>query len=275
MEENEKASTKHPLPHSEDLEHHNEPHEEHHDTHHEHNPHHDNDHDNNHHHNHGDEHHESCVSLVPIFNHLEKGQMDEIMTVTHSVSYKKGESIYCAGDQSDSLYIVSRGRVRIYRLSESGKEQLLRILNPGDFTGELALFSETIHEAYASAMTDTSICTLKRSDLQGLLMRYPSISLKILSEFSSRLDQSEKQTTRFATEKVETRIALFLAECIDPESKSTEIMLPMSKKDLASYLGTTPETISRKLYELEAAGYIKQKTNKKIELLDLDSLLLI
>lgn len=232
-------------------------------------------HGHHHSHDHDTENHESCVALVPIFNHLEKSQMDEIMAVTHSVSYRKGEYIYRAGEESDSLYIVSKGRVKIYRLSESGKEQLLRILNPGDFTGELALFSETIYEAYACAMEDTSICTVRRSDLQKLLLKYPSISLKVLAEFSSRLEQSEKQTTRFATEKVETRIALFLAECADSDSHDVEIILPMSKKDLASYLGTTPETISRKFYELEDAGYIKQKSNKRIQILDMDSLLLI
>lgn len=232
-------------------------------------------HHHHHHHSETGETNEICVSLVPIFNHLEKEQMEEIMRVTYSALYKKGENIYRAGDQSDSLYIVSKGKVRIYRLSESGKEQLLRVLHPGDFTGELALFSEKIHEAYADAMEETSICILKRSDLQSLLLKYPSISIKVLVEFSNRLEQSEKQATRFATEKVETRIALYLAECVDADSHSKEIILPMSKKDLASYLGTTPETISRKLFELEDEGYIKQKTHKRIEILELDGLLLI
>ncbi|KAF0091779.1 MAG: CRP/FNR family transcriptional regulator anaerobic regulatory protein [Fusobacteria bacterium] len=218
---------------------------------------------------------ESCVAIVPIFNHLEKSQMEEIMGVTHSVAYKKGEVIYSAGDQADSLYIVNMGRVRIYRLSEAGKEQLLRILKPGDFTGELALFNETLHEAYASAMVDTSICTVKRLDLQDLLLKYPSISLKVMAEFSRRLERAERQTTRLATEKVDTRIALFLAECLEVGSMNNEITLPMSKKDLASYLGTTPETISRKLYELETLGYIRLISNKKIQIIDLDSLLLI
>lgn len=224
-----------------------------------------------HHHEHC-ETHETCASLVPIFNHLEKEQMDEIMAVTHSVSYKKGEIIYYAGDQSDSLYILSNGKIKIYRLSESGKEQLLRILHPGDFTGELALFSETVHEEFAEAMEETSVCTIKRSEFQELLLKYPSISLKVLAEFSSRLGQSEKQTTWFSTEKVETRIALFLAEYVDTEKQSMEVVLPMNKKDMASYLGTTPETISRKLADLEEAGYIKQITNKKIKILDLDGL---
>lgn len=219
--------------------------------------------------------HTACVGLVPIFNHLNDDQMDEIMKVTNSVSYKKGEIIHSAGDQSDLLYIVSKGKIKIYRLSESGKEQLVRILMPGDFTGELALFKESIHESYAEAMEETTVCMITRADLRELLLKFPSISLKLLSEFSKRLETSEKQTTRFATEKVETRIALFLAECLDSEEGSRELVLPMSKKDLASYLGTTPETFSRKLADLEAAGYIKQKALRTIEVLDLDGLLLV
>lgn len=219
--------------------------------------------------------HEACITLVPIFNHLEEEQMDEIMGKVKSRSYKKGELIYKAGDYSDSLYIVHSGRIKIYRLSESGKEQLVRILNPGDFTGELALFNRMIHESYAEAMVDTKVCMITRSDLQELLMKYPTISLKILSEFARRLEESEKQTARVSTEKVETRLALFLAECVTSRESPMEFTLPMSRKDLASYLGTTPETISRKLAELEEAGYIRQKAGRRIEILDLDSLLLV
>ena len=223
----------------------------------------------------GCNHQDRCISIVPIFNHLEDEQMDEILNVVHSVTYKKGEFIYRQGESSDSLYIIHSGKVRIYRLSESGKEQVLRILNPGDFTGELALFKEGTHETYAEAMVDSSICLINRDDLQQFLMKYPSISLRILSEFSNRLEQTEKQTARFAMEKVETRIALFFADCMDKESKSNAIELPMSRKDLASYLGTTPETLSRKITELEKDGYIKQRSNKIIEIIDLDELLLV
>lgn len=220
--------------------------------------------------------HKACVSLVPIFNHLEDTQLAEIMVTTQSVSYKKNELIYHAGDESDSLYIINKGRVRIYRLAESGKEQLVRFLNPGDFTGEMALFSESTHESYAEAVMDTKICMIKRADIQEFLLKYPSISLKVLAEFSNRLEASEKQATRFSTEKVETRIALFLIESLSEEKTGeNELILPMSKKDLASYLGTTPETISRKFNELEDKGYIKQITHKKIRIQDVDGLLLV
>ncbi|NMD68676.1 Crp/Fnr family transcriptional regulator [Bacillus sp. DNRA2] len=225
-------------------------------------------------HHHGDDSSSKlCVSLVPIFDHLEVEQMKEVMATAKSISYKRGEMVYHAGNQSASLYIVNKGKIKIYRLSEAGKEQVVRILNPGDFTGELALFNETIHESYAEAIEETEVCRIERTDLHEFLLKYPSISLKILAEFSNRLELSEKQATRFATEKAETRIALFLAECIDSDSQSKEFVLPMSRKNLASYLGTTPETLSRKLYDLEEMGYINQKKRKRIEILDLEGLL--
>jgi CRP-like cAMP-binding protein len=73
---------------------------------------------------------------------------------------------------------------------------------------------------------------------------------------------------------VETRIALYLLECMENQGTGMEITLPMTRKDLASYLGTTPETISRKLAELETLGYIRQMTSRKIQILDMDGLMI-
>lgn len=226
---------------------------------------------------HGGEGQRGCVSLVPIFNHLAEDQMDEVMQVVQNRRLRKNETLYQAGDEADALYIVHRGQVKIYHLSESGKEQLIRVLYPGDFTGELALFQESEHESFAEAVVDSNICMIQRSDLQRFLMKYPTISLKILQEFSSRLGSSEKQTTQFATEKVELRIAQFLVEnmrAYKNNANQGRLELPMSKKDLASYLGTTPETLSRRLTDFEEAAYIQQTGQRDIEILDADGLLL-
>ena len=220
--------------------------------------------------------HLGCVSRVPIFNHLTPEQMQEIMQVVQSVSFKKGEMIYYAGDTSNSLYIVNRGQVKIYLLSEDGKEQIVRVLKHGDFIGELALFQQSVHESYAEALVNTQICLITSADLEKLLLKYPTIAMEILHEFSNRLADSEKQTMSVATERVETRLALYLADLYDQDiSNSNMITLPMSKKDLAAYLGTTPETLSRRLTDFEAAQYIRQKGQRKIEILNLDALLLV
>lgn len=216
----------------------------------------------------------NCVSKVPIFNHLEADQMSEIKDLTQSISLKKRDILYRAGDTSDSLYIVNSGRLRLYSILDSGKERLLQILHPGEFTGELALFDESLHEVYAEAMEDTAICILKQSKLNNLMLKYPTIAIKILTELANRLKRSEAQATLFAIAKVETRIALYLIDCLkDVDHIVDEVTIPLSKKDLASYLGTTPETISRKLLFLEENNYIVQKNGRRIQILDRDGLL--
>lgn len=216
----------------------------------------------------------TCISIVPIFNHLTKEEMREIVKTTVSVSYPRGNTIYRAGEPSKGLYIVHKGRVKIYRLSESGKEQLIRILEPGDFTGELSLFSASTHDAYAEAMLATEICMMNRHDFQQFLMKYPQISLQVLTEFSTRLANIEKQAANIAMESVDTRIAMYLADLVEKANRD-KITLPMSRKNIASYLGTSPETMSRKLTEFEDAGWIHQTSQRNINILDLDALLLL
>lgn len=216
---------------------------------------------------------ELCISIVPIFNHLDTNEMQEIMKTTNSVVHPRGDSIYHAGEASEGLYIVRKGHVKIYRLSESGKEQLVRILGPGDFTGELSLFSESVHDAYAEAMEPVELCIMNRDVFQQFLLKYPAIALKVLTEFSTRLAKTEQQSANIALESVETRIAMYLVNLVE-EQKDSTVNLPMSRKDLASHLGTTPETVSRKLTEFEDAGWIKQSKQRDIQIVDLDALFL-
>ncbi|MFR2390421.1 MAG: Crp/Fnr family transcriptional regulator [Enterococcus gallinarum] len=220
--------------------------------------------------------HAACIRLVPIFNHLEDSVMNYIAEKAHTKQYQKGEFLFRSQEKEDTLYIINRGKIRIYRLADSGKEQLVRILNPGDFTGEWTLFNpDAVHEEYAEATRDTVVCMIQQKDVQDFLEQYPAISLKLLAEMSKRLESSERQTTQVAVESVITRLVLFLAENVEPEmGNSPTITLPMEKKDIASYLGTTPETISRKFGELEDEGLIQQLSGKRIKIQDLDDLLL-
>lgn len=220
--------------------------------------------------------HAQCVRLVPIFNHLEDHQMDMIAASAKTIHLQKGEMLFRAGEKDDTLYIIHSGKVRVHYLSDSGKEQLVRLLHPGDFTGEVAIFQPGgVHENYAEALQNTSICLIKQEDLQTYLIKHPQISLKILSEVTMRLKNSEKQTTQVAIENVESRMITFLAENVEEGSgNSPTVILPMSKKDLASYLGTTPETISRRFTSLEQHGLIEQLPQGKIKIPDLDHLLL-
>lgn len=206
-----------------------------------------------------DKHKTNCIDGLKLFNPLTSEQRALIFNLVKHKTYKPGESIYSPLESADAIHIISQGKVRIYRLSESGKEQLIRLLYPGEFTGELALFKEGIYEAYAEAIEDTKICMIKHSDFKSLLKSYPSISITMLSVLANRLSTSEQQSTWMSTETVKERLIHFLMHSASLNTKGeTVVLLNSSKRELASYLGTTPETLSRQWTQLKKDGIISE-----------------
>lgn len=212
-----------------------------------------------------------CVAKVPFFNHLSNDEMQRIVGKSMHRNFKRNETIFSDGDPLDYLYIVHQGRVKVYQLFESGKEQLLRIVEPGEFMGELALFTKKELDSYGEAMEDTEICMIHRRDMQTLMAEYPSIAIKILEQFSNRLEQTEKLIGDLSAKNVETRIAGYLLDLAEKRN-TTEIVLPMSKKDLASHLGTTQETISRRLSDFQMNQIIEQKGHRFMKIMDKEAL---
>ncbi|VDG21287.1 Crp/Fnr family transcriptional regulator [Lactiplantibacillus mudanjiangensis] len=215
-----------------------------------------------------------CVQLVPIFQALADEQLDTIESIVQHRHYQAGETLFSATDDLDSLMIVANGQVKVYQLAANGREQLLYLLQTGDIDGEAALFENQQRTSYGEALVPTDICRIRRQDFQQLMQSYPSISINVLNVFGKRLAQLEKQTTRTATESVEARLATYLTETAASLKVST-FKLPLKKKDLATFLGTTPETISRKLTRFEQQGFITQKPGKLIQINDADQLLLV
>lgn len=222
-----------------------------------------------------DQEHTSCIRLVPIFNHLDKESQKIIASKAYSKKLKRNDFLYQEGDVDNSLYIVHQGQIRITHLAESGKEQVIRILNPGEFTGEWTVFSDAgYHDHYAQATRPTNICTIRREDVEELLQQYPDISTALLKTMANRLQKSQKQTASIATEEVTNRLIYYLEDLalLNGEDNTT-IHIPMTRKDLASYLGTTPETISRRFKELEEKELIHPLPKSKIHIPSVKDLL--
>lgn len=219
-------------------------------------------------------HHVECLKIVPIFNHLNDEELDLIARKAVAKTYNKGEYIYRATDETEALFVIHTGSVRVFRIVESGREQIVRILNPGDFMGEWVVFSgETSQKEYAQAMKKSTICIIYQDDLQDFLANYPEIANRLLQAMARRLSQSDQQTTTLSTEQVDKRLADYLVNLVETDEEEDIVVdLLYSRKDIASYLGTTPETISRKFKELEEAGLIEQLSLKKIKIHNLDDL---
>lgn len=213
-----------------------------------------------------EEHRFACVSLVPLFADLSDEDRRRIAEVAMTRHYERGEQVHRPGQQS-GLRIVHRGRVRVRRLSESGTEQLLRILRPGDFLGETTLLTGRPVDSWAEAIDASEVCTLGGDEIRRLLSEHPEVALRMLSSLSARLDEAEQQLSAVTGASVARRLAdhlLALAE----EAGSSTFRLPSTKKDLASYLGTTPETLSRRLGALQDAGLIRLGPRGLVEIRD-------
>lgn len=175
---------------------------------------------------------------------------------THQEYFPKGSIIRQPGDGKDGMIFLDQGSAKIYSINEDGKETVLGILNKGDADGQQNLFRDNIQENFIEALQDTYVCSIERQDFQKLLKRTPDLALNLLNSFGEQLVIIETNSIRRNSMNAQERIVAYLKD-LSKKQGSNVIELKLKKKDLASYLGITPETLSRKLKKLQKENRIK------------------
>lgn len=211
-----------------------------------------------------------CLSYVPIFQVLQQEEMIELSKVITHRTYKKGDYIYLAGDLSNHLFVVRKGTIKLTHVLEDGHEQVVRIVLPGDFFGELALFQNTPMIYNAIVIEEAELCVLQGNFFKELLIKVPHLQLNMLQILSERLEIAEKKLTQAHSQDANQRLAAFLLQCSENGIKQT-FRLPVNKTDIASILGTSRETLSRKLSSLQKKGIISL-SGREIKICNLDAL---
>lgn len=215
-----------------------------------------------------------CAQVVHIFKDLNEEELKAISSMTKEGFYAKGNIIINEGDKIDNIYIIHKGKIKVYKINLDGKEQILYILKDGDTFGENSIFKERKATFYAEAMDDVKLCLLSKEDFMGIISRNPEIALKIMNYLLERLQNIESLVKDITTEDVKTRLLSMILKLADKEgiksSDGIKLKLYLSREDIANLLGTTRETISRKLHELEDDGIIKFLSNKEILLKDIE-----
>lgn len=192
-------------------------------------------------------------------------EKDEIAAITSERQYAKGETIYHAGREGKKLFVIHAGRVKISRISPTGRSQVLRVLGPGDFMGELTLLSDAPLSDYAEAVEPCTMCMIEGQKLKALMSIYPSIALKVMQVLSSRLEKAETLIEDINLHPAEQRLSHALLEL---SGGKRELELALTKGDFASQLGMTQETLSRKLSSLQEQGCIALRGQRTIIILD-------
>jgi len=205
---------------------------------------------------------QSAVELlksVALFADLEGEELERFSHVAVPRSFPAGTRVFHEGDSSDACYIVKEGSFRVTREHSDGRAITLATLGPGEIFGELAMLDGDSRSASAEALTDGELLALPANDVRSLLARHPEIALKLVAGLVRRLRAANVRLSRQSFQTVPSRVAGILAQ-LSRENGSVngeEVTIRMNQTDLAQLAGTSRESVSRFLAELERAGVVR------------------
>jgi CRP/FNR family transcriptional regulator len=185
------------------------------------------------------------LSQVDLFKGLTVEQLEAIARIISDKEYKKGQLIFSEGDEGVGFYLVISGRVKVYKLSPEGKEQIMHIFGPGQPFAEVPVFEGSRYPANAEAMERCKLFFFPKKDFISLIQENPSLSINMLASLSQRLKQFSNLIESLSLKEVPGRLASYLLYLSDRNGSIDEFQLDIAKSQLASLLGTIPETLSR------------------------------
>ncbi len=207
------------------------------------------------------------ISRIPIFSGLSESHLNDIKNISVNKRLDKGELIFSEGDEGSGFFVVVDGQVKIFKLSAEGKEQILHILGPGEPFGQVAMFAGRSFPAYAEATARSHLLFFPRHAFVNLISGNPQLAMQMLAVMSRRLRQFTIQIENLSLKEVPGRLASYLILLANEQETKDEVTLPISKGQLASLLGTIPETLSRIFARMSSQGLI-EVDGRNIRLLD-------
>jgi len=216
------------------------------------------------------------LKKIELFKNLSEEELKELEPYLLSTKYKKKEDIFSEGDPPEWFYIVSKGKVKITKLSHEGKEIILEIVSPTDIFGGVAVIRGFPYPANAVAMEDSEVLKISRKNLMRLVDRFPNLMYCIALQLGDRMKSSYDSLKNIALERVEARIAallLKLSNKIGVETdEGTVIDMRLTKQDVADMVGTTVETSIRTFSKFKKQGLVTD-SDGKIIIKDMDGLM--
>jgi CRP/FNR family transcriptional regulator len=204
---------------------------------------------------------------------LEEDELARLADITHTHRVDAAQTIFSEGDPASNLFNVTAGTVKLYKLLPDGRRQITGFLFSGDFMGL------SINERYAysaETVTATSLCRFPRRKMDQLMDEFPKLQRRLFSLASNELASAQDQMLLLGRKTAKEKIASFLVSvaqrAVRRGQKDNPVHLPMSRADIADYLGLTTETVSRTFTQLKAGGVIRLLEGGKVQLSNKEAL---
>src|SRR3954463_161451 len=199
------------------------------------------------------------LAKVPVFGALDDSSRAELARYLKPAKFKKDAVIVSREEPGVSLFLIVKGKVKVVLYGPSGREVILSMLKDGEFFGEMSLLDGKPRSASVVCIADSEVLTLDRADFVRFVETKPSVALSILGEMSRRLREADQKIGSLALLDVYGRVARALLDLAKKEGEKTEAGVVVKERpthqQLAGMVGTSRETVSRVMSELQRQGY--------------------
>jgi CRP-like cAMP-binding protein len=207
---------------------------------------------------------ENCTSSGKgIFCDMEHHGMAEVGQNKVMNHYKKGQTIFFQGNPPFGLYCISSGKIKVYKMGNDGKESIIRIAGPGDVLGHRSLFSSENYGATATVIEEASICFLDKNFIHSLMKRDHTVSLNLIQKLSRDMGLAEAKNASMSHKNARERLSeLFLGFKKNygiEEDGRWRLDIKLNRDEIASLVGTAPETIIRLITEFKEEKIMEQE----------------
>jgi CRP/FNR family transcriptional regulator len=215
------------------------------------------------------------LSMVDIFGPLSPKEMEDLAKRTPDTFLDGGDVLYSPQDGAERLFILKKGRVQVYEMDQGGEEITLSVVEGGNVFGEMALTGQRLQGLYVRALVPSTVVSLRRDDLEGLIMKKPEVGLRLVRELAERLHASEARYTDIVGKDVPTRLATLILSLVDSEglvgNESYRIPTRYTHEQLASMIGCKRVAVTRAFSRLREFGAVEVK-ERQILVKDLQTL---
>lgn len=196
------------------------------------------------------------LRAFPLFARLDPDEVAGVEGFTQRVSLSAGEALFQEGDRADRLFLIRSGRLKVFKSSPQGREQILSVLGPGEPVGEAAVFAGEYFPAGAEALDASEVLAIPRRVLLDIIERKPEVAMKFIGSLAQRLRHFTALVENLSLREVTERLASYVLYLDSRQMGRGEVDLELSRAQLAALFGTVPETLSRAFQSLARRGAI-------------------